>query len=151
MAAVAGAIAEQVGRGLLAQGVGEVLVENGGDLFLRRTRPVDVAVFAAQSPLSGRVAIRVPPDQMPCGVCCSSGTVGHSLSLGKADAVVVVSRSAALADAAATGIANLVDGAPGSVEKALARAREIGAVDGVVVVLGDRLGAWGRVELAPLA
>ena len=45
---------------------------------------------------------------MPMGICTSSGTVGHSLSFGKADAVCVKAKSVSLADAAATAIGNMV-------------------------------------------
>jgi ApbE superfamily uncharacterized protein (UPF0280 family) len=150
MAAVAGAIAEAVGRGLLARGQAEVIVENGGDLFVARRQPCTVAVYAGESPLSGRLGILLQPRQMPCGVCCSSGTIGHSLSLGRADAVVVVARDTALADAAATRLGNEVDSGQASINKALAVAREIEGVTGVVVVAGDKLGAWGQVELVGL-
>ncbi len=107
MAAVAGAIAEQVGRGLLGQ-VHEVIVENGGDIFLKILRPRRAAIFAGASSLSERVQLQVAPDGRCWGLCTSSGTVGPSLSFGRADAAVVLSRSAALADAAATALGNRV-------------------------------------------
>ena len=96
MAAVAGVIAETVGRELLRQGHAEVIVENGGDIFLARTQPSVVAVQAGASRLSGRLGISLQPEQMPCGLCCSSGTVGHSLSFGRADAAAVLAASAAV-------------------------------------------------------
>ncbi|MBC7324461.1 MAG: UPF0280 family protein, partial [Moorella sp. (in: Bacteria)] len=100
MAAVAGAIAECVGR-TLARYSKDVIVENGGDIFLRSTRIRRIGIFAGKSPLSYRLALEIRPDFSPLGICTSSGTVGHSLSFGKADAVVVLSPSAALADAVA--------------------------------------------------
>ncbi|OQX16436.1 MAG: hypothetical protein BWK76_11650 [Desulfobulbaceae bacterium A2] len=153
MAAVAGAIAEGVGRGLFAAGVDELIVENGGDIFISRKSVCQVAIFAARSPLSGRVGIRLTAERMPLGVCCSSATVGHSLSFGAADAVVVLASSTALADAAATRIGNEVRPArPGrdSIGPALAVAQAIPGIDGVVVVQNDKLGAWGQVELIRL-
>lgn len=150
MAAVAGAIAEGVGMGLQRGGTGEVIVENGGDIFLARNRQCTVAVFAGESPLSNRIGILVDADRMPCGVCCSSGTVGHSLSFGHADAVVVVASSTALGDAAATRIGNEVKNAPGGIEKALKIARDIEGISGVLIVQGERLGAWGAIELERL-
>ena len=150
MAAVAGVIAESVGRGLLEQGIGEVIVENGGDLFVARTSPCTVAVYAGESPLSGRLGLLLKPEQMPCGVCCSSGTIGHSLSLGRADAVVVVAPDTALADAAATRLGNVVDHGKFAVNAALEAARRIEGISAVVIVAGDKLGAWGDVELVGL-
>lgn len=150
MAAVAGAIAEGVGLGLQRRGVGELIVENGGDIFLARNRQCTVAVFAGESPLSNKVGILVETERMPCGVCCSSGSIGHSLSFGKADAVVVVASSTALADAAATRIGNEVKNGPGGIERALTIARGIQGISGVLIVQGDRLGAWGAIELERL-
>ncbi|MFO7601650.1 MAG: UPF0280 family protein, partial [Candidatus Desulfacyla sp.] len=97
MAAVAGAIAQQVGEGLLNL-TDQVIVENGGDIFLKADRPLTVSIFAGTSPLSERFGILVPTRQMPLGVCASSGTIGHSLSQGIADAVCLLSSSTALAD-----------------------------------------------------
>ena len=150
MAAVAGAIAEGVGRLLLSGGVDELIVENGGDIFLSRNSCSSVAVFAGESPLSSRIGILVEADRMPCGVCCSSGSVGHSLSFGNADAVVVVASSTALADAAATRIGNEVTDQRGSIDQALRVARNIRGISGVLIVQGERLGAWGAIELERL-
>lgn len=153
MAAVAGAIAEKVGQTLLRQDVDELIVENGGDIFIYRRCDCQVAVFAGRSPLSGRIGLRLTPEQLPLGVCCSSATVGHSLSLGAADAVVALARDTALADAAATRIGNEVASARqgrDSIGPALETARMIPGLLGAVVIQGDRLGAWGQVELARL-
>lgn len=153
MAAVAGAIAESVGKALLAEGVEEIIVENGGDIFVQRRKECSIAIFAGRSPLSYRVGLRLPATPMPVGVCTSSGTIGHSLSLGKADAAVVVARSTALADAAATRIGNAADiglGPKKAVEQALARAKEIEGIEGAVVICGEVMGAVGAVELVRL-
>ncbi len=151
MAAVAGVIAEAVGVALLRQGLDEVIVENGGDLFVARGRECRIGIYAGESPLSGRVGLMLRPQQMPCGVCTSSGRIGHSLSMGVADAVVVRATSTALADAAATRLGNEVSPRPESIDRALEVARSIEGLAGVVIVSGERLGAWGEVELVPLA
>jgi ApbE superfamily uncharacterized protein (UPF0280 family) len=147
MAAVAGVIAESVGRGLLNQGMEEVIVENGGDLFVARKQACTVAVYAGESPLSGKLGIRLQAGQMPCGVCCSSGVIGHSLSLGRADAAVVVASDTALADAAATRLGNVVKSGRRDINAALEIARNIRGISGVVIVAGEQMGAWGDVEL----
>ncbi len=148
MAAVAGALAARVGIAL-APLTEEVIVENGGDIYLRVTQPATVALFAGKSPLSHRVGLRIEPAWSPLGVCTSSGTVGHSLSLGRADAACVVARDAALADAAATALGNRVKDA-GDVAAALEWAAGIPELLGAVVIVGDKLGARGQVELVPL-
>ncbi len=148
MASVAGAIAEYVGRGLLFQS-DEVIVENGGDIFMKtRCRRV-AGIYAGESVFNGRIGIEIFPENTPCGICASSGTVGHSLNFGSADAVVVLSRSASLSDAAATACSNMAkDG--DCIEKVIEFACSIGGVKGIVVVVGDRMGAWGEVQIKEL-
>ena len=149
MAAVAGAIAHRVGESLLDISR-QVVVENGGDVFLSTVSPVVTGIYAGRSPLSLKVGIRVGGDNRAIGICTSSGTVGHSLSLGHADAVTVVAPGCALADAAATATANRVHTRT-DIEDAIHFARTIEAVEGVVVILGGRIGAWGNLEIVPLA
>lgn len=147
MAAVAGAIAEYVGRALSAKSP-EVIVENGGDVFLLGDKPRSVAVVAPGSPLSGLLAVSfLPVGGM--GVCTSSGTVGHSLSLGKADAALVIARDCALADAAATRLGNLVQG-PEDLENALDLICALPGVEGALVIVGEKLGVKGKVEIKPV-
>jgi ApbE superfamily uncharacterized protein (UPF0280 family) len=153
MAAVAGAVAESVGRSLLLQGVEEIIVENGGDIFLSRKKDCTVAIFAGQSPLSNKVGVRIAGKDMPAAVCTSSGTVGHSLSFGDADSVTVLASSTPLADAVATRLGNEVgrgQGGEGGINRALAVARQFDGIDGVVVICGALMGAVGRVELVKL-
>jgi ApbE superfamily uncharacterized protein (UPF0280 family) len=146
MAAVAGAFAEFVGRELLRYSA-EVIVENGGDIFIKTAKPRLVGIYAGEdSPLTGRVAIKIEPQDTPLGVCTSSGTVGHSLSFGNSDAVVVLSPSAALADAAATAIGNLVK-TENDVQPALDYARTIKGVVGAAVLINDKMGVWGKINL----
>lgn len=148
MAAVAGAIAEKVGRELLRLSP-EVIVENGGDIFLRSLKQRLVGVYAGDSPFTGAVALEVQWDETPLGVCTSSGTVGHSLSFGQADAVIALSSSTALADAAATAIGNRIHG-PEDVPAGIEYAQTIEGLRGLVVIIGDRLGIWGEVRLRTL-
>ena len=148
MAAVAGTLAEYVGMDLL-QHSAEVIVENGGDIFLKTDQPVTVGVFAAKSPLSLQIGLRVDSTRKPQAVCTSSGTVGHSLSLGKADAVCAVSNSCAQADAAATAIGNLVQSKK-DIQTAIEVAKNIDNIDGVAIIIGEDLGLWGALEMVPL-
>jgi ApbE superfamily uncharacterized protein (UPF0280 family) len=148
MAAVAGALAQRVGRSLLALS-DEIIVENGGDIFMKVNRPATVALYAGKSPLSRKVGLQIDPAWGPCGVCTSSGTVGHSLSLGRADAACVVCADAALADACATALGNRVPEAR-AMDGALEWIATVPGVWGALVVVGERLGAWGRLELVPL-
>lgn len=145
MAAVAGAIAQYIGRALLEFSP-EIIVENGGDIYIASDSERLIAIFAGDSPLSMKVALKAPPGEW--GVCTSAGRVGPSVSYGQADAAMILSKDAALADAAATALGNLVKTA-GDIPVALEKAMKIEGVLGAVAVAGDNLGAAGAVELAP--
>ena len=149
MAAVAGAIAECVGKELLESSP-EVIVENGGDIFLKSSSDRLIGIYAGKSPLTGKVGLEVKGKDTPIGICTSSGTVGHSLSFGKADAVIVFSKSTALADAAATAIGNIIknaDDIPRGIELAIG----IRGLSGVIIIKDDRIGLWGKVKIRPIS
>jgi len=145
MAAVAGAIAQYVAKDLLLES-SEVIVENGGDIFLKTRNMRTVGIYAGDSPFSNEIALEVEPDDTPLGICTSSGTIGHSLSFGKADAVAICSPSAILADAVATAAGNIVK-TNSDIEKAIDFASSIDGVKGIVIILGDKLGIWGRLKI----
>lgn len=148
MAAVAGAIAEFVGKDLLPFS-GEIIVENGGDIFLKINQTRKVGIYAGNSPFSEKIALEFDPSTYPFSVCTSSGTVGHSFSFGKADAVVVVAENAALADAAATAIGNVVKEIA-DIEQGLSLAKKIKNLVGVLIIKDDRLGALGKIKIVPI-
>jgi len=146
MAAVAGAIAERVGKELLPYS-DEVIVENGGDIFLKTLKERSIGVYAGESKFSRKIAFSILPEETPLGVCTSSGTVGHSLSFGYADAVIVFSPSTSLADAAATAIGNRVRMAE-DIPEALEFAQCIKGLKGVAIIKGDDMGVWGQIRVA---
>ena len=148
MAAVAGAIAEYVGKDLLPFS-SEVIVENGGDIFLKILKKRLIGIYAGGSPLSGKVALEIQPEETPLGVCTSSGTVGHSLSFGRADACTVLSPSASLADAAATAVGNLVREVE-DIPRGIEFAQGVKGLKGVVIIKDDRIGLWGEVKILPV-
>ena len=148
MAAIAGAIAERVGLELL-KSTDQVIVENGGDVFVKMNSPVTVGVYAGRSPLSLRIGLKLKTDLKPIAVCTSSGTIGHSLSLGKADAVCVVADSCSLADAAATAMGNMI-GSPSDIESAIETGRQMQNLSGIVVIIGEKMGMWGDLEVVSL-
>ncbi len=145
MAAVAGAVADFVGTELLKYSR-EVIVENGGDIFFKISRPITVGIFAGASPLSERIGIKIEPSNEPFGICTSSGTVGPSLSFGTADAATIRAKSAALADAAASAVGNAVKTAD-DIQKALDLGQSLGCIDGIIIIKNDKLGVWGNMEL----
>jgi hypothetical protein len=146
MAAVAGAVAEAVGRKLLEKSP-EVIVENGGDIFLRMDRPVKLLLYSGEeSPFNRRLVLRVDAPGECRGACTSSARVGPSLSFGETDAVLTVAANAALADAAATGMGNRILRAE-DVSGVLEEEKSRGLLRGAVVTVGRTFGAFGEVQL----
>ena len=146
MAAVAGAFSEFVGRELLKLSK-QVIIENGGDIFIASLVPRTIGIYAGEgSPFTGRLAVRIEDSKNGLGVCTSSGTVSHSLSFGKTDATLIISDSAALADAAATAVGNAVNTRE-DIEKGIDVARSIDGVKGALVIVGDKMGTWGEITL----
>ena len=144
MASVAGAVAEFMGYDLLDQ-TKNLIIENGGDIFLKSKNKLTVSIYAGVSRLSYKVNILVKPDETPLGICTSSSTVGPSLSFGKADAVCVISKSATLADAAASAIGNRVKSKT-DIKSALDYGIKIPGVKGIIIICGNDMGAIGEVQ-----
>ncbi|MEN8156611.1 MAG: UPF0280 family protein [Bacteroidota bacterium] len=149
MSSVAGVFAASAAKRLIeVYNPGEVVVENGGDLFIKNSSPLLSVIHAGSSPLSDKLGLVIPPGEW--GVCTSSGTLGHSYSRGRADAVTVVTESTPLADAWATSLANLVKD-PDGIEPVLERVATIPAIISCVVIVGDRMGIRGEFEVKPLS
>lgn len=149
MAAVAGAVAQFVGRGLLPD-AGQVVVENGGDIFISVPGPFTAAIYAGESPLSLKTGLRLDCKGTPLALCTSSGTVGHSKSFGRADAAVVLCRDCALADALATALGNRIKG-PADIRPGLDWLAGRPGVLGGAAIMGKHLGAFGDLEIVKLA
>ena len=149
MASVAGAIAEFVGSELLAFSP-EIIVENGGDIYLKSLKKRLIGIYAGKSPLTGKIGLEINGQDTPLGICTSSGAVGHSLSYGKADAVIVLSKSATLADAAATAIGNLIKQS-GDITNGIEFAKDIEGLKGVIIIKGNNIGLWGEVKICQMS
>jgi ApbE superfamily uncharacterized protein (UPF0280 family) len=150
MSAVAGAVAECVCNDLINKfGFEEVIVENGGDIFMKLSKPATISVYAGDSPLSDKIGLIIKPEETPLSVCCSSATVGHSLSFGTADACVIVCKSGALADAYATACCNAVKNAEMVQEVTDQYLRKPGVLS-VVIIKGDKAGIGGSIEVTVL-
>lgn len=149
MSAVAGLFAERVGNRLI-RGFGpkEVVVENGGDLFLHVESDVVSAIHARSSPLSDKMGFIIPSGTW--GLCTSSGTIGHSYSRGNADAVTIIAKSTPLADAWATSLANQIE-TEDDIEIILERVSQIPEILGCAIIVGERIGIQGEIEVKPLS
>lgn len=151
MAAVAGAFAQQIGKSIENKfGIDEIVVENGGDLYLNVKESVIISVFAGYSPLSEKIGLIINPEYSPLGICTSSGTVGHSSSFGEADAVVIICKDPVLADAYATSFCNRVRGEE-DIEMVLKEIERVDEILGALIVLEERMGIRGVFPLEILS
>ncbi|MDY6861542.1 MAG: UPF0280 family protein [Thermodesulfobacteriota bacterium] len=148
MASVAGALAEFVGKDLMPFSR-KIIIENGGDIFLNVQNETNVGILTPESSIGEKIGIKVSPENMPLGICTSSGTIGHSLSFGKSDAVCVLSSSTPLADALATSVANRIKG-KNDIYSAIEFGKKIEGVLGIVIIFEKAIGSWGDVELVRL-
>lgn len=108
MAAVAGAVADDILAHLVSSGgITRAYVNNGGDIALHLDPGESlVTAIAARSGLPDSVTLHAAD---PIRGIATSGWRGRSFSRGIADAVTILAKDAAQADAAATIIANAVD------------------------------------------
>jgi len=150
MAAVAGTFAKLVGETLCREfDLTDLIIENGGDLWMKVSEAVIVRIDAGCSPLSGSVAIEVNPGQTPCGICTSSGSAGHSFSYGKADSVTVVSSCAAYSDAWATALCNKIQ-TESDLKKITENANQISGIAGFIAILSKSMAVSGNITLKQL-
>ena len=143
MSAVAGAVALKVAEFL---GTKEVIVENGGDIYAKAGSDMDISVFAGQSPLSEKIGLHIPASDFPLGICTSSGTVGPSLSLGRADAMMIVCKDVLLADSYATAMANRIQSV-NDLQPVIDRISNTPDILGALAIKDNRLAVCGQYEL----
>lgn len=147
MSAVAGAVAQYVCNDLISEfSFREVIVENGGDIFMKVISPSTISVYAGTSPLSDRIGVVINPSDTPLSVCCSSGTVGHSLSFGTADACVIACHSGAQADAYATACCNEVKDAS-MIDKITSDYLLKPGIISVILIKDDKVSIGGKLEV----
>lgn len=150
MAAVAGAFAECVGKYLLNEHkCEEVIVENGGDIYLNVCKEVNVGIFANFDSEFNKLSLTLGSGEY--GVCTSSGKIGHSVSFGNADAACIIAKNAPIADAFATKYGNLLKSSE-DFENILDLVKvdvdEKRYIEGVLFVVGKKLFAYGNVRLS---
>src|SRR5437879_7765637 len=111
MAAVAGAVAEEILAAMCAAArLDRAYVNNGGDIALHLAEGERFTVGLVDRPdAPGLMRTAIIKADDPTRGVATSGRHGRSFSLGIADAVTVLARTAAQADAAATIVANAVD------------------------------------------
>jgi hypothetical protein len=152
MAAVAGTLAQLAVEDAAVSGAKNILIDNGGDVFIHGDCIYTVAIHAGKSPLSNKLALKIDADRLPLAICTSSATVGPSVSFGEADAATAIAKSGALADAAATAICSETRGDPeDAINAALKRAKKIPNLTASLIVYGKHVGSWGNLPRLVIA
>jgi hypothetical protein len=147
MASVAGAFSEYIGKTIQKQfRIEEIVVENGGDIYFKLRKDLVLSVYAGESPLSGKIGVEIPASATPLGICTSAGTVGPSISFGKADAVMIASKNTALADAFATAYGNKVKRAE-DIEKVLCEVKLNKKILSTVIICEGKVGILGQFKI----
>jgi len=144
MAGVAGAISDFLGRDLLNL-CSEVIIENGGDIFLKSEKARYIRIYTGEFNPHKRLNLEVKSEGKPLGVCTSSGKIGHSLSFGNADSVTIISDRAVLADSIATQTANLIK-TKADIKKAVDFAKNILGTRGAVIAFDNILASFGEIQ-----
>jgi len=123
------------------------LVENGGEISIDSIKPMKVALFAGYNELNLNIGFLIEKKNCPLGIGTSSATIGHAISLGQADVVTICAETAALADAAATKIGNLVKGndIETSIKKGLDAVDDIFGVSGAFISRENKIGQTGKL------
>jgi len=148
MAAIAGAVCDSIAESI-AHNCRFLMIENGGDIFIKSTTGVKVGLYSSNSHFSDKLNIEFDAEQTPCGICSSSGHIGHSLSLGSSDLVTIMSDTTTLADAAATAVANSIKEQT-DIEKAINQYKKNKEIKGLVIIKGNKIGIWGAIQLSSM-
>jgi uncharacterized protein len=135
-----GAVVDQVGR-FLAGSLSEVTVACDGDYFIKARKRVKLAVKRHGGP---PITVALEPDPRGIGV---STTLGRGRGGGGPDGLAVLASSCMLADAAAAGVQAILH-KPDGFGMAVHYLRRVPGLVGGVVVIDDRIGLAGAVEIA---
>jgi len=147
MSTVAGLFAREIGNEIIQNfSPRELVIENGGDIYAMLNKELVLSVFAGDSPLSERIGLKITSENSTLGICTSAGTVGPSLSYGKADAVVVIAENVLIADAFATAFGNKIK-SPDDVEKIINQAEKYPEILSLLIICEDKIGVRGDYEI----
>lgn len=147
MATVAGAVCEYLAQALFNY-CSRLIIENGGDIYIKTNRDIISDIFLKNKYFKDRIKLLIRAGSTPCGLCSSSGSFGHSLSLGKSDLVTVLAKSPISADGAATAIANKIN-TPADIQTNIEYFKDLDEIEGILIVKDSKIGIWGNLELAP--
>ncbi len=145
MAAVAGSLCEFISRDI-QNSVRYLMIENGGDVYIKSSKDAVISVFFKNNYFRNGLKLKVEKKLLPCGIASSSGTFGHSVSLGKSDIALVLAENAIVADAAATAFANSIKSKT-DLEKAVNLMKDKKGILGLLAVKDEMIAIYGQIKL----
>lgn len=145
MAGVAGAIAYSVVKAVKEAGAKYVVVDNGGDIACYIDKPLNVGIYSGLNNQFNAIGFRIEPSEEIMGICTSSATIGPSISLGCADAAIVVCNNVVLADAMATALGNEIRKKKQKAILSVMKQKTIQEIKGMMVIYDDLLCTWGNL------
>lgn len=149
LTAAAGAFPQEIARRLETKyAISDLIIENGDGIYLRSRTPRRIMIPAGRLPQASQLCLEIDPCLSPLGICTSSGTAGTFFNLGKADAVTVLAKDAALASAYATAIGNMIKNQD-DIATALEYSAAQSAILGIVIIIGDKISCQGNINLVP--
>ena len=121
------------------------IADNGGDISIFGKEMV-IGIYSGKSELGIKIAFKLSNSDLPIGIC-TSGILGHSISFGDTDAVVVVSDRALISDGVATAIGNVVNvnDKERSLQNGLEFAEQIKEIRGVLIIIDGLVGRVGKL------
>lgn len=144
--AVAGAIAQYVGNDILSA-ANEVIVENGGDIFLKINEDKRIGIYLGERPSLKNIALEIKARDYPFGIASSSAYFGHSLNLGRADLVTVIAKDAIIADGFATSLSNRVQKETDA-NAVIKFAKDNPCIEAILISFEGKLFLWGDLKIA---
>ncbi|MCL5770657.1 MAG: UPF0280 family protein [Actinobacteria bacterium] len=145
MASVAGAVCQYLAQ-TLSKNNPYLSIENGGDIYIKSPSDIVTGLFLNNKYFKDNIKIKIKKDILPCGIASSSGTLGHSLSLGKSDLTMIICKSPVLADAAATAVGNMVT-TKDDIQKTINYFKKFEEILAIIIIKDDKIGLYGDIEL----
>ncbi len=143
-ASVAGAISQFVCKDLKKL-CNEVIIENGGDIYIDTQNERLVQIYSNHF---DNIGIKIKKEMQPIAICSSSAKIGHSLSFGKADLVVVIGKNAPICDAFATSICNKIRN-ENNLQNVLNNVKEK-SIYGIIAISNNKIAIKGKIEFVKI-
>jgi hypothetical protein len=142
---VAGAIAFYVGKELLNFS-SEVIVENGGDIFLKINEDKKIGLYLGENFPKKYLTLKIKKRNSPFGIASSSSYLGHSLNFGKVDLLTVIAKNSIIADGFATSLSNRIKKEE-DVREVLEFVKNNPFLEGILIFFEGKIFLWGDFEI----